>query len=77
MIIKYEHYGKLVSVQEHLRGTHRDHCLCFQECKFFKPETREGNCEIANANFKTCVDFGVTLPVFECPKYESLNKTAE
>jgi hypothetical protein len=69
-IIKYKHHGTEVSVQEHLKGKHREHCLCFQNCVHFKPENREENCEIANANFKTCVDFNVVLPVWECPKYK-------
>jgi hypothetical protein len=41
MITKYEHFGNIVSVQRHLKGKHRDHCLCFQKCKFFKPNTIE------------------------------------
>lgn len=42
-----------------------------KNCKHFKPENREENCEIANANFKNCIDYNVVLPVWECPKYES------
>lgn len=67
-IIKYIHYGKEVSVFEHLKGTHKEHCLCYSNCKFFKPNTSE-NCEIASANFEVCKKYGVVTPVFECPKY--------
>ena len=67
-IIKYIHYGKEVSVIEHLKGTHKKHCLCYQNCKFFKPNT-EDKCEIAAANFELCKTHGVVTPVFECPKY--------
>jgi len=70
MIIKYEHHGMVVSVQERLRGKHREHCLCFQNCKHFKPGTPE-NCEIAQENFNMCVKWNLTTPVFECPKYEA------
>ena len=69
-IEKYEHHGTEVSVQSHLKGKHREHCLCFQNCKHFKPGEKD-NCEIANTNFETCVKYNVTLPVWECPKYES------
>jgi hypothetical protein len=69
MIEKYEHHGVVVSVQSHLKGKHRENCLCFQNCKFFVPDDINKNCEIAKANFKNCVDFNVALPVWECPKY--------
>lgn len=68
-IVKYEHHGRFVSVQKHLKGKHRDHCLCFQNCIYFKPGT-ENHCEIAKANYKNCVKYGTVQPVFECPKYE-------
>ena len=69
MIEKYNHHGTEVSVQSHLRGRHREHCLCFQDCKFFKPAT-DDNCEIAQANYELCVKYGTTQPMWECPKYE-------
>ena len=37
-IITYEHHGVTVFVEEKLKGTHRDHCLCFR-CDSFKPGT--------------------------------------
>ena len=69
-IIKYEHHGSLVSVQEHLKGTHRDHCLCYQDCKYFRPETQGSHCPRAQELFEYCVKYSMTIPVFECGKYE-------
>jgi hypothetical protein len=69
-IIKYEHHGKNVSVQEHLKGKHREHCLCYYNCIFFKPEDRENNCSIANKLYQFDVDNNVTTPVWECEKYK-------
>lgn len=68
-IIKYIHHGTEVSVQSHLQGTHKEHCLCYCDCKHFKPNT-EMNCEIAQANFELCLKYDIVTPVFECPKYE-------
>lgn len=56
--------------KKHYKEKHKEYCLCWKNCKHFKPENREENCEIANANFKTCIDYNVVLPVWECPKYE-------
>lgn len=69
-IIEYEHHGRMVKVDEDLKGKHRDHCLCYRDCLNFKPGTAE-NCPIAQAIYKNCVDHGVTTPVFECVKYEA------
>ena len=71
MITSYEHHGTIVKVDEKLKGTHREHCLCWQNCKLFTPENRETNCEIANKIYENCVKFHVTTPVFECPKFEN------
>jgi hypothetical protein len=68
-IMKYEHHGKEVFVMSHLKGKHREHCLCFQNCKYFKPNTQE-NCKIAQAVFENCVKFGTITPMWECPEYE-------
>jgi hypothetical protein len=70
MIGKYVHHGTLVSVDTELKGLHREHCLCYKDCKSFNEEDHTKNCEIANAVFKNCVDFGIVTPVWECPKYE-------
>lgn len=68
-IIKYEHHGKEVWVDEKLRGKHREHCLCFK-CEVFSPGLPEQNCPIANLNYAVCIAHNVTLPVYECPKWE-------
>ena len=69
LIIDYKHHGVKVCVMSHLKGRHREHCLCFAECKHFKPNAPD-NCEIAQMNYDNCVKFGVTLPVWECSKYD-------
>ena len=68
-IEQYSHHGTLVSVQRHLKGKHRDHCLCYQGCQWFKPGEAE-NCFIAQALYKFCIDNDVTTPVFECHIYK-------
>ena len=68
-IIKYEHHGEMVSVQKDLQGKHREHCLCFQGCVFFKPDTEE-NCPIAKALFALDKMYMLVTPVWECPKFE-------
>lgn len=70
MIEKYNHHGMEVSVQSNLKGLHRDHCLCFQGCKNFKPNTPE-NCPIAQENYEFCVKYNMVTPVWECPEFES------
>lgn len=67
-IIKYEHYGTVVSVKERLKGTHRENCLCYS-CEFFHPG-EESNCYIAQELFGICVKYHITTPVFECPKFK-------
>lgn len=68
--VKYIHHEKEVNTFEETKGRHREFCLCHNECKFFKPETREGNCTLANELFEYDVRNGMTTPVIECPKYE-------
>ena len=65
----YEHHGAEVYVQTHLKGKHREHCLCYQGCRRFKPGTAE-NCHIAQENFAMCVRHSIVAPVYECPAYE-------
>ena len=69
-IIKYEHYDRDVFVQEHLKGKHKEHCLCYQNCIHFKPSDPY-NCPTAEKVFRLCVDHGLTLPVWECPNYKT------
>ena len=68
-IIKVFKHNKNLSVQEHLVGKHKEHCLCFQNCKFFKPNQPD-NCKIAQSLFEFDIKNGVTTPVWECEKYE-------
>ena len=65
---QYDHHGWNVWVEKDLKGTHREHCLCYQ-CGNFKPEEREKNCKIANMLYAMCVLTGITTPVFECPEF--------
>lgn len=66
---RYVHHGREVSVISAIKGKHRDLCLCFQNCRFFKPGQPD-HCEIAAENYALCVKHGLTAPVGECPKYE-------
>ena len=70
MIEKYIHHERMVAVQSHLRGKHREHCLCFARCKNFKPGEPD-NCPIAQGLYEFDVKHGVTTPVFECPEYRT------
>lgn len=65
-IIKYEHHGNLVFVDENLKGKHREHCLCFR-CLKFKPDNRDMNCPIANLLYANCQLNKLVTPVWECP----------
>ena len=69
-IERYEHHGVEVSVFSHLKGTHRSACLCFSGCKRFRPGEPD-NCQIADANYRLCVEYNIVAPVGECPKYEA------
>lgn len=69
-IIKYIHHGVSVSVDESLKGKHRDHCLCYR-CKKFYPDDIKTNCSIARSVFDCCVKFNITTPVYECPLWEN------
>lgn len=66
-IERYEHHGRIVSVDDMLKGKHREHCLCFI-CDRFNPNS-EDNCPIAAATFANCVKFGTVTPVYECPEF--------
>jgi len=67
-IIKYEHFGQMVSVREDLKGKHRDHCLCYK-CKKFQPCERD-NCKIAQMLYSLCVLANLVTPVWECGDFE-------
>lgn len=67
---RYVHHGKEVAVQPHLKGKHREHCLCYG-CDKFKPDATNGadQCPIAHAVYLNCVRFGIVSPVWECPDF--------
>ena len=69
-IVEYKHHGAKVKVQSALRGQHREHCLCWQDCKKFKPGTEE-HCKKAALLYAFCRAFNMVTPVWECPDYES------
>ena len=74
VFIQYEHvYGDnnsaVVWVQEHLRGKHRDHCLCYS-CALFKPGNRAENCKLANLLFDFAVEYDMVTPVWECKAFQ-------
>lgn len=75
MIVEYQHHGNIVKVQDHLKGKHRDHCLCFQGCKHFNPTDHSKNCIIAKAIYSHCKAFGIVTPVWECPHFETEDET--
>ena len=68
MIEVYHHHGMAVFVDSALKGTHREHCLCFQ-CSKFAPGTA-ANCPRAQELYEFCVRQDMTTPVFECPVFE-------
>lgn len=65
---RYEHHGREVAVIADGKGKHRERCLCFNACDFFKPGEPD-HCEIAKANFELCQAHGIVAPVGECPRY--------
>lgn len=66
--VQYEHHGRNVWVEESLKGTHREYCLCWG-CVKFDPDDRDLNCSIANLLFAVDVQCGLVTPVFECPEF--------
>ena len=69
-ITKYSHHGQEVSVMRDNKGKHVENCLCWQNCKHFKPGEKD-NCRIANLNYALCLAFNLVTPVWECPEYEN------
>lgn len=70
---QYVHHGVPSWVRQDLKGKHREHCLCWS-CRFFNPEDRESNCEIANALYRIDKVLEITTPVWECMKFEQRPK---
>jgi hypothetical protein len=67
MFITYKHHGLEMWVREDLKGTHRDHCLCYSCDKFFPG--RSENCPIAQALYQFDIAHNLTTPVFECVEF--------
>ena len=65
---RYRHHNADVAVVSEYKGRHRDICLCFHGCKFFKPGS-EDHCEIASENYLMCVKYSLCAPVLECAKF--------
>lgn len=69
--VQYTHHfsnGKtrpMTVINEEHKGHHREHCLCFAGCKFFKPDTAE-NCSIAQKLYNLDRRCNVVTPVYEC-----------
>jgi hypothetical protein len=68
MVIQYKHHGKIVSVQEDLKGKHRDYCLCYH-CAWFQPQDDSLNCQVANVLFNLCQMYHIITPVWECERF--------
>lgn len=72
-VIRYDHaWGERsvnVAVLAENKGKHKDNCLCFQGCRFFKPGEAD-NCGLAEANYEFCVRNDMVCPVWECPMYQ-------
>lgn len=67
-IIRYRHHGVEVSVEEGLKGLHRDYCLCHR-CELFNLEDKEKSCPKANLVYALCCALNMTTPVWECDTF--------
>lgn len=68
MFTRYKHHGVMVWVRTDLKGLHREHCLCYS-CDHFHPNTPE-NCPLAQEIYEMCKREGMTLPVWECLRFD-------
>ena len=76
-IIRYEHHGVEVSVDEDLKGKHRELCLCWRPCAKFHPKDRPNSCPRANLLYAYDVAFGMVTPVVECSEFEPVENARE
>ena len=67
---RYEHHKHEVVVQSHLKGKHREHCLCYGCGRFF-PEDPDAQCPTAEAVYQNCKKYAIVTPVWECPRFIS------
>lgn len=76
LVTRYNHVwpGATVSVAVIAlnQGKHKENCLCYQRCRFFKPGTPD-NCGIAQALYEFDVRNDVVTPVWECAMYGSMD----
>lgn len=70
IFIRYRHHN-LMWGRTDLRGTHREHCICY-ECNNFQPDSKTDNCPIAQGLYEYDQRHGVTTPVFECAHFKPL-----
>jgi hypothetical protein len=66
-----------VAVIPENKGKHRDNCLCYQRCRFFKPENIAENCALAQHLFEYDVLNDIVTPVWECAVYRSTDEPME
>lgn len=69
LVERYLHHGCDVAVVSEVKGKHREHCLCFLNCRWFKPGQVD-NCQIAQMLYENAVKNSMVTPVYECRKYE-------
>lgn len=69
----YVHHNRHVWVRSDLKGTHREHCLCY-ECSLFFPDDVEHNCVVAQSIYSLNCTAGVTTPVYECEQFVPVKK---
>lgn len=65
---KYVHHEVEVSVRSDLKGKHREHCLCYSCDRYVNGEFV---CPIAKKVYKTCKEYNLVSPVWECPSFNS------
>ena len=65
----YNHHGAPTAVQTHLKGRHREHCLCYS-CDRLCLSNWEENCFKANILYRICVALKLTIPVWECEDWQ-------
>jgi len=72
-IIKNKRDGRDFSVQSHLKGKRSEYSLCWQGCKYFKPNNVI-NCKIASDLEIFALTRSVTTAVWECASFKNINE---
>lgn len=70
-IVRYAHHNpdRPVAVRADLKGSHREHCLCFGCAKFGGGDSGR-KCPIAAELYALCQKHDLVAPVWECPEFE-------